>query len=149
MSFFLMQQVQSLSKVVICSYRAGFGSFICRYASIPYMFLTLGLPLWPRTMVFNHFYLVYIIFLSWIGPPFHEYPSLDHFVVFWYSCHICHRFWGALLAIFHDKLSLILVSFYNLSLFYKAPCPYGVSLGPGLTPQNKLDCWVNLFGQAR
>ena len=130
--FFLMQEVQSLLKVVICSYRVGFGSFICHYASIHYPFLTLGLPLWPRTMVFNHFYLVYIIVIPWIGPSLHEYPSLEHFVRFWYSCHICHRFRGAFLAIFHTKLSLILVSFYNISLFYKAPHPYGVSLGLGL-----------------
>ena len=113
--FFLMQQVQNLLKVVIHSYRVGFGSFICLYASIPYPFLTLGLPLWPRTMVFNHFYLVYIIVLSWIGPSFHEYPSLEHFVIFCYSCRICHRFRGAFLAIFYAKLSLILVCFYKIS----------------------------------
>ena len=107
----LLQQVQSLLKVIIRSYRVGFESFICHYAYIPYPLLTLGWLLWPRTMVFNHFYPVYIIFLPWIEPPFHEHPSLEHFVVFWYSCRIFHRIRGAFLAIFHIKMSLILVSF--------------------------------------
>ena len=68
-------------------------------------------------------------------------------IVFWYSCHICHRFKRVSLAIFHTILSLILVSFYKLS-FLKTQCHYGVSLGPSLTPQNRLDCRVNLSIQA-
>ena len=119
--FSLLQQVQSLLKVIIHSYRVGFGYFIFHYASIPYPLLTLGWLLWPRTMVFNHFYLIYIIVLPWIEFPFRKYHSLEHFVVFWYSCRICHRFRGAFLAIFHAKLRLILVSFYKLSLFIRLP----------------------------
>ena len=134
MSFFLMKQVWSLLKFVIRSYTVEFGSFICHYASIPYPFLTLGLLLWPKTMVFNHFYLVYIIGPPCIGPPFHEYPSLDHFAIFWYSCCICHRFWGAFLSIFHEKFSLIIGFFLQALPFIRLPTHYGVSLGLGPTP---------------
>ena len=119
--FFLMQQVRSLLKVVIHSYRVGFESFILHYGSILYLILTLGWLLWPWTMVFNHFYLIYIIVLSWIEPPFHEYPSLEHFVVFWYSCHICHRFWGVFLEIFHDNLRLIIGLFLQAIPFIRLP----------------------------
>ena len=119
--FFLMQQVRSLLKVVIRSYRVEFGFFVCHVASIPYLLLTLGWLLWPQTSMFNHFYPVYIIGLSWIEPPFHEYPSLEHFFVFWYSCCTCHRIMGAFLSFFHAKLRLILVSFYKLSLFIRLP----------------------------
>ena len=51
------------------------------------------------------------------------------------------------LANYQAKWSLILVSFYKLSL-YRTPHLYGVSLGLGLTPQNRLDCRVNLSVQA-
>ena len=83
------------------------------------------------------------------GQGFPHMSTLDQitFIVFWYSCRICHRFKGVSLAIFHTKLSLILVSFYKLS-FLRTPHPYGVSLGPSLTPQNRLDCRVNLSIQA-
>ena len=69
------------------------------------------------------------------GQGFPHMSTLDQntFIVFWYSCHICHRLRGVSLSIFHAKLSLILVSFYKLSL-YRTPHPYGVSLGLVLTP---------------
>ena len=121
MSFFLMQHVRSLLKVVIRSYRVGFGYFICHYTSIPYSFLTLGLLLDHGLWCLTIFCLVYIIVLPWIGPHFHEYPSLEHFVIFWYACPICHRSAEVFLAIFHNKLSLIIGLFYKLSLFIRLP----------------------------
>ena len=99
-------------------------------------------------MVFNHFYLVYIIVPLCIGPPFHGYPSLEHFIFFWYPCRSCGRFAGAFLVVFHDKMSLHFESFLRAIPAFNAPHPCGVSLGPGLTPQNRLDCRVNLSIQA-
>ena len=65
-------------------------------------------------------------FLSWVS-------SFRTYVVCRYSCCSCLRYKRILLANFHAKWSLILVSFYKLSL-YRTPHPYGVSLGSGLTP---------------
>ena len=83
--------------------------------------------------IFKHYLLFLTIVLPWIGLSSHEYPHLEPMLSLDTHAATVLGTGESFLAIFHTKLSLILVSFYKLSL-YKTPRPYGVSLGPGLTP---------------
>ena len=118
---YLMQQVQDYSKL--------FSTHIGQDIGHLYPFLHLYLiHLNPMITTLTMDYGVLTIStlsipLFFRGQGFPHMSTLDQniFTVFWYSCHICHRFRRAFLAIFHAKVSLILVYFCKLSLFYKAP----------------------------
>ena len=116
-----------------CSYRMVF----CHFTCILHLYL---LHLKPSINIFstdygifNHQFLVFTIVLPWIEPSSYEYPHLEHIYCLLILILQLSLVQGNLFSYFSCQIEPHLVSFYKLPL-YRTPLPYGVSLGPGLTP---------------
>ena len=139
MSFFFNEIGLRSLEVAFHSYRIGFWSFICIFAFIPN-------PSYPQNYYFdhglwyfNHQYLVYAIVLLWIWLSSHEYPILEHIYCLLVLMLHLSQVHGSLLSYFSRQIEPHFGLFLQ-AILLNTPHSYGVSLGPGLTPQNILDC---------
>ena len=95
--------------------------------------LTLAINLLPWTMVsLTISSLFFTIVLPWIGPFFMSILLLSLCCPLVLMPQLL-QVQGYPLSYFTRQIELLLNLFYKLSL-YRTPRPYGVSLGPGLTP---------------
>ena len=142
---YLMKQVQGYSKL--------FSTHIGQDFDHLYAFFAFILNLLdPQDYYFDHglWYptistLSISFFFCGQGFPSMSTLAQNTFIFFWYSFCICPRFQGAFLAIFSRQIEPHFLSLFTSYPLYMDPHPYGVSLGSGITPQNRLEYQVNLF----